>query len=87
VFPRRLSFERQMSERSFIVGLDVFPQVVTDITAFTLGSFSPYSSTIKIQAICFSETSFDFQRTTRRYNPRRQNCSKLHSFILYSVNV
>jgi hypothetical protein len=28
-----------------------------------------YSSTLKMEAICSSETSVDFQRTTRRYMP------------------
>jgi hypothetical protein len=35
--------------------------------AFTLVSFSAYFSTLKIVAICSSETSLDFQRTIRRY--------------------
>jgi hypothetical protein len=34
-----------------------------------LVSFSAYSSTLKMEAICSSETSVDFQRTTRRYIP------------------
>jgi hypothetical protein len=34
---------------------------------FTLVSCSTYLSTLKMEAICSSETSFDFQRTTRRY--------------------
>jgi hypothetical protein len=33
--------------------------------AFTLVSWSTYA-TLKMEAICFSETSADFQRTTRR---------------------
>jgi hypothetical protein len=37
--------------------------------AFTLISCSAYSSTLKIEAICSSETSFDFQGTTQRYIP------------------
>jgi hypothetical protein len=32
---------------------------------FMLVSFLAYSSTLKIEATCFSETSVDFQRTTR----------------------
>jgi hypothetical protein len=36
--------------------------------AFTLVSCSAYS-TPKMEAICSSETSIDFQRTTRRYIP------------------
>jgi hypothetical protein len=37
--------------------------------AFTLVSCSAYSSTMKIEATCFSETSVDFQWTTRHYIP------------------
>jgi hypothetical protein len=37
--------------------------------AFTLVSCLAYSSTLKIEAICSSETSDDTQRTTRRYIP------------------
>jgi hypothetical protein len=37
--------------------------------AFTLVSCSAYSSTLKKEAICSSETSVDFQRTTRLYIP------------------
>jgi hypothetical protein len=37
--------------------------------AFTLISSSVHSSTLKMEAICSSETSFDFQRITRRYIP------------------
>jgi hypothetical protein len=33
----------------------------------TLVSCSAYSLTMKVEAICSSETSVDFQRTTRRY--------------------
>jgi hypothetical protein len=34
---------------------------------FTLNSRLAYLSTLKIEAKCSSETSVDFQRTTRRY--------------------
>jgi hypothetical protein len=36
-------------------------------TAFRLVFCSAYSSALKMEAICSSETSVDFQRTTRRY--------------------
>jgi hypothetical protein len=36
------------------------------LTAFRLISFSAYNSTLRMEAICSSETSVDFQRTTRR---------------------
>jgi hypothetical protein len=32
-----------------------------------LDSYLAYSSTVKMEATCSSETSVDFQRTTRRY--------------------
>jgi hypothetical protein len=37
--------------------------------AFTLVSCSAYSSTLKIEAICSSQTSVYFQQMTRRYIP------------------
>jgi hypothetical protein len=36
---------------------------------FTLVSCSAYFSTLKMEAICSSETSLGSQRTTRRYIP------------------
>jgi hypothetical protein len=36
---------------------------------FTLVSYLAYSSTLKMEAICSSETSVDYQLTTGRYNP------------------
>jgi hypothetical protein len=36
---------------------------------FTLVSHSAYSSILKTEATCSSETSLDFQRTTRRFIP------------------
>jgi hypothetical protein len=36
-------------------------------SAFTPIRYSAYSSTLKMEAICSSEMSVDFQRTTRRY--------------------
>jgi hypothetical protein len=35
--------------------------------AFTMVSFSAYSSTLKMESICCSETLVDFQRIARRY--------------------
>jgi hypothetical protein len=37
--------------------------------AFTLVSWLPYSSTLKMEAICSSETSVDSEWTTQRYIP------------------
>jgi hypothetical protein len=39
------------------------------VASITLVSSSDYFSTLKIEAICFSETSVDTKRTTRRYIP------------------
>jgi hypothetical protein len=36
-------------------------------TCFMLISSFPYSSTLKIEKICSTETSIDFQQTTPRY--------------------
>jgi hypothetical protein len=42
-------------------------------TCFHTGSCSVYSSTLKMEAICSSETSADIQWTTRRYIPEDNN--------------
>jgi hypothetical protein len=51
---------------------------------------SAYSSTLKMEVICFSETSVDFQRTARRYIPEystlhNHRCENLKSYIIYAV--
>jgi hypothetical protein len=48
-------------------------------------SCSAYFSALKMEAICFSETSIDFQRTTRRYiteesTLRNYRCENLKSY-------
>jgi hypothetical protein len=53
-------------------------------TCFTLASCLAYSSTLKIEATCSSETSVDFQWTTRRYIPenrtlQNRRCENLRS--------
>jgi hypothetical protein len=40
-----------------------------------------YSSSQKMKATCFSETSVDFQRTTRRYTHRCENL-KPYTYIV-----
>jgi hypothetical protein len=45
--------------------------------AFTLVSCSAYSSTLKMEAICSSETSVDIQQITQRYIPED---STLHNY-------
>jgi hypothetical protein len=54
--------------------------------AFTLVSYLAYSSTLKMEAICSSEISVGFQRTTRRYLPEdgtlhNHRCENLKSYI------
>jgi hypothetical protein len=55
------------------LGFDVLKEVFWDTTpsptCFTLVSSSAYSKTVKLEAICASETSADFQLTTLRYPP------------------
>jgi hypothetical protein len=48
--------------------------------ACTLVSCLAYSSTLKMEAICSSETSVDFQRTTWRYIPEDRT---LHMYNLF----
>jgi hypothetical protein len=53
-----------------IIGFEVLTAVVPKNSIFwdiMLVSCLAYSSTLKIQAICSSEMSADFQRTTRNY--------------------
>jgi hypothetical protein len=58
--------------------------------AFTLVSWSAYSSTLKMERIFSSETSVDFQRTTRRYIPedstlQNHPCENLKSYTILTV--
>jgi hypothetical protein len=48
--------------------------------AFTLVSYSDYSSTLKMEAMCSSETSVYLQRTTRSYIP---DDNTLHTLYIY----
>jgi hypothetical protein len=53
---------------------------------------SAYSSTLKMDAICSSETSVDFQRTARRYIPddstfQDHSCENLKSYIAFCLIV
>jgi hypothetical protein len=54
--------------------------------AFTLVSCLAYSSILKMESTYSSETSVDFQRTTRRYVPEDRTCSATMSF-LYVPNI
>jgi hypothetical protein len=47
-----------------------------------LVSFSAYSN-LKMEAMCFSETSIDFQRTTRRYIPEDSTLLQLYITTRY----
>jgi hypothetical protein len=56
--------------------------------SFTLVSCSAYSSTPKMEAICSSETSVDFQRIARRYIPEdstlhNHRCENLKSYMFF----
>jgi hypothetical protein len=51
--------------------------------AFTLVPCSAYFSTLKTEVICFSETSVDFQRTTRRYIQEDDMLQKMFSLLLH----
>jgi hypothetical protein len=44
---------------------------------FTLVSYLAYSSALKMEAMCSSEVSLDFHRSTGRYIPEGKNFSKL----------
>jgi hypothetical protein len=58
-----------------VIGCQVVKRCITE-NALTLVSCLAYSSTLKMEAKCFSETLVDFQRTTRRYIPED---SSLHT--------
>jgi hypothetical protein len=58
--------------------------------ALTLVSFLAYFSSIKMEAICSSETSVEFQQTTRRCIPvdrtvHNNRCENLKSYTLTEV--
>jgi hypothetical protein len=57
-------------------------------TCYMLVSCLPYSATLKIEAICSSETSVDFQRTAWRYTPEDStlHCLRCEVFISGSGN-
>jgi hypothetical protein len=82
---RRISRARYQSESRWQASLCLPP-------AFTLVSCSAYSPTLKMEAICSSEMSVNFQRTTRRYIPEDSTlhnhcCENLKSYrgILYCL--
>jgi hypothetical protein len=54
--------------------------------AFTLVSYSPYSSTLKMEGMCSSETSVDFQRATLRYIPEGSTLGKVCFGTLNSLH-
>jgi hypothetical protein len=58
--------------------------------AFKVDSYSAYSSILKMEVICSSETSVDFQRTTWLYIPEgrtlhNQGCANLKSYMRFVV--
>jgi hypothetical protein len=56
------------------------------LPAFTLVSGSAYTSTLKMEAICTSETSIEFKRNSRRYIPKdgTLQINPVHNFTPYS---
>jgi hypothetical protein len=57
-------------------------------TYFVLVYCLTYSLTLKMEATYSSETSTNFQRTTRRYIPEDKNllyhrCEKLKSYVIF----
>jgi hypothetical protein len=59
---------------------------------FTLASCSAHSSTLKMEAICSSETSGNFQRATRCYIPEERTlhnhrCENLKSLTTSFINI
>jgi hypothetical protein len=48
-------------------------EVTLFATSFMLVSCLSYSSTLKMEVTCYSETSLDFQLTTLRYIPEDRN--------------
>jgi hypothetical protein len=54
-------------------------------TAVMLVSLLVFTSTLKIEAICSSETSFDFQQTIRRYNRCENIKFYIHSCCWWTV--
>jgi hypothetical protein len=65
---------------------NISPQICLP-PALTLVSCSAYSSTLKMEAICFSVTLVDFQRNTRRCIPEdiilhNHHCENLKPYII-----
>jgi hypothetical protein len=61
-------------------------------SAFTLDSCLAYSSTLKTEETCPSETSVDFQRTTRQYIPEDRTVhdnryENLQSYIIFHLMI
>jgi hypothetical protein len=54
-------------------------------TCFHAGSCSAYFSTLKMEVICSSETSVDFQQTTQHYIPE-ENLKSYKSYIYLQVD-
>jgi hypothetical protein len=50
-------------------------------------TFLAYSSTLKTEAMCLSETSLHFQRTTRRYSVKGRTFDnhRCDNLILYDI--
>jgi hypothetical protein len=67
--------------RSPLANLVLFRKVLALLAAcFMLVSCTAYSSTLKMEAICSSEMSVDFHRTTWRYIPEDRILQNFHHF-------
>jgi hypothetical protein len=76
---------RAGSRKNNYVGFEALKAVVMkSCSAFILVSFLVYFSKMKMEATCSSETSVDFQRTTRRYIPEDRT---LHTNNYYHVTI
>jgi hypothetical protein len=77
-----------LTEEFCLLGYDAMLSKLCSLPpAFTLVSCSDYSSILKLEAICSSETSVNVQRTTSCYFPgdrtlHNHRCENLKSYIL-----
>jgi hypothetical protein len=53
----------------------------------TCWSLLKFSSTLKMEAICSTETSVDFQQTTRRHIPEHDTLQYIVKFDLYVMEI
>jgi hypothetical protein len=71
----------------YLLGYNAIYSRALLVVSFTLVSCLTYSSTLKMEVTCSSDTSVDLQRTTRRYIPEdwtlhNHRCENLKFFSL-----